>query len=126
MPGLMQFGSIRLCLLQLESLLSDEQVASCPVLVLGNKIDKPNALGEDLLKRHLGISNFTTGKVDHFSLAYRFPYLFLCIRCCAMLFMCLLVCFYMSASVALFVCVYIVACNDACVSLVVFVCKWLL
>uniref|UniRef100_F1L909 small monomeric GTPase n=1 Tax=Ascaris suum TaxID=6253 RepID=F1L909_ASCSU len=47
---------------ELESLLTDEQVASCPVLVLGNKIDKPNALGEEQLKWHLGISNITTGK----------------------------------------------------------------
>ncbi|VDM49891.1 unnamed protein product [Toxocara canis] len=53
---------------ELESLLSDEQVASCPVLVLGNKIDKPNALGEDLLKWHLGISNFTTGKLSYFTI----------------------------------------------------------
>ncbi|VBB26400.1 unnamed protein product [Acanthocheilonema viteae] len=48
---------------ELESLLSDEQVASCPLLILGNKIDKPNALGEDQLKWHLGISNLTTGKM---------------------------------------------------------------
>ncbi|MFH4979737.1 hypothetical protein AB6A40_006446 [Gnathostoma spinigerum] len=47
---------------ELESLLTDEQVASCPVLVLGNKIDKPNAVGEDQLKWSLGISNLTTGK----------------------------------------------------------------
>lgn len=48
---------------QLESLLADEQVAACPVLVLGNKIDKANALGEDQLKWHLGIANICTGKV---------------------------------------------------------------
>lgn len=47
---------------ELESLLADEQVAACPVLVLGNKIDKANALGEDQLKWHLGISNLCTGK----------------------------------------------------------------
>lgn len=38
-------------------------MASCPLLILGNKIDKPNALGEDQLKWHLGVSNLTTGKV---------------------------------------------------------------
>ncbi|VDK52801.1 unnamed protein product [Anisakis simplex] len=47
---------------ELESLLTDEQVITCPVLVLGNKIDKPNALGEEQLKWHLGIANVTTGK----------------------------------------------------------------
>ncbi|VDD90922.1 unnamed protein product [Enterobius vermicularis] len=47
---------------ELESLLADEQVAACPVLVLGNKIDKANALGEDQLKWHLGIANICTGK----------------------------------------------------------------
>ncbi|VDN58763.1 unnamed protein product [Dracunculus medinensis] len=48
--------------LKLESLLADEQVANCPVLILGNKIDKQNAIGEDQLKWHLGIMNLTTGK----------------------------------------------------------------
>jgi len=47
---------------ELESLISDEQVATCPILVLGNKIDKPNALSEDQLKWHLGIPNLCTGK----------------------------------------------------------------
>lgn len=49
--------------MKLESLLADEQVANCPVLILGNKIDKQNAIGEDQLKWHLGIMNLTTGKV---------------------------------------------------------------
>lgn len=39
---------------ELISLLQDEQVAAAPILVLGNKIDKPNALGEDQLKHYLG------------------------------------------------------------------------
>ncbi|KAI6216077.1 hypothetical protein M3Y94_00460900 [Aphelenchoides besseyi] len=47
---------------ELHSLLNDEQVASAPILVLGNKIDKPNALSEDHLKHYLGISQHTTGK----------------------------------------------------------------
>ena len=38
------------------------QVASCPILVLGNKIDKPNALSEDQLKWHVGIQHMCTGK----------------------------------------------------------------
>jgi len=47
---------------ELESLLADEQVAGCPVLVLGNKIDKPMAIGEDQLKVQLGIWELVTGK----------------------------------------------------------------
>jgi len=47
---------------ELESLLADEQVAACPVLVLGNKIDKPNALSEEQLKWNMGIQQFCTGK----------------------------------------------------------------
>jgi len=47
---------------ELMSLLQDEQVSSAPVLVLGNKIDKPNALSEEHLKYYLGITNMCTGK----------------------------------------------------------------
>uniref|UniRef100_A0A0N4Z7W2 small monomeric GTPase n=1 Tax=Parastrongyloides trichosuri TaxID=131310 RepID=A0A0N4Z7W2_PARTI len=48
--------------IELASLLEDEQVASCPVLILGNKIDKAGALNEDYLKHYLGIYDKTTGK----------------------------------------------------------------
>uniref|UniRef100_A0A0N4Z0Z8 small monomeric GTPase n=1 Tax=Parastrongyloides trichosuri TaxID=131310 RepID=A0A0N4Z0Z8_PARTI len=47
---------------ELASLMRDEQVSECPILILGNKIDKPNALSEDYLKYHLGITQMTTGK----------------------------------------------------------------
>jgi len=47
---------------ELESLLQDEQVAGCPILVLGNKIDKPSAISEEQLKAVLGIYGLTTGK----------------------------------------------------------------
>ncbi|PIC35203.1 hypothetical protein B9Z55_014632 [Caenorhabditis nigoni] len=49
---------------ELESLLQDEQIASVPVLVLGNKIDKPGALSEDQLKWQLNIQHMCTGKGD--------------------------------------------------------------
>ena len=35
---------------ELDSLLTDEQLANCPVLILGNKIDRPGAAGEDELR----------------------------------------------------------------------------
>ncbi|KAL3084940.1 hypothetical protein niasHS_010009 [Heterodera schachtii] len=47
---------------ELWSLLQDEQVANAPLLILGNKIDKPNALGEDQLKYYLGVQQYCTGK----------------------------------------------------------------
>jgi len=47
---------------ELESLIQDEQVACCPILVLGNKIDKPSAISEEQLKAVLGIYGMTTGK----------------------------------------------------------------
>lgn len=43
-------------------MLNDEQVATAPILILGNKIDKQNAFSEDHLKYYLGITQMTTGK----------------------------------------------------------------
>jgi len=43
--------------------MDDEQVAHCPILVLGNKIDKPGAASEEQLKACLNIYGLTTGKV---------------------------------------------------------------
>ncbi|KRX59849.1 GTP-binding protein SAR1 [Trichinella sp. T9] len=54
-----RFGEAKV---ELESLLMDEQVASCPVLVLGNKIDKPTAISEEQLKSVMGLYGLTTGK----------------------------------------------------------------
>jgi GTP-binding protein SAR1 len=34
---------------ELDSLLTDEQLANCPVLILGNKIDRPGACSGTLL-----------------------------------------------------------------------------
>ncbi|CAF1101075.1 unnamed protein product [Adineta ricciae] len=47
---------------ELDSLLTDEQVANAPIVVLGNKIDLPGAVSEQELRYVLGISTATTGK----------------------------------------------------------------
>jgi GTP-binding protein SAR1 len=48
---------------ELMSLLADEQCLNCPVLVLGNKIDKPGAYGEEEVRQYLCLEGLTTGKV---------------------------------------------------------------
>ncbi len=47
---------------ELFSLLADEQLGHCPILVLGNKIDRPGAASEDQLRAYFELHN-TTGKV---------------------------------------------------------------
>ncbi len=47
----------------LQSLLTDEQIASAPVLILGNKIDIPGAGSEDEIRSVFGLHGHTTGKV---------------------------------------------------------------
>lgn len=50
-----------------QSLLADEQLASCPVLLLGNKIDIPGAASEDYIRQYFGLYGLTTGKVQSFT-----------------------------------------------------------
>jgi len=47
---------------ELDSLLSDEQVINCPVLILGNKIDKIGAVGEQEVRQYFNLNGLTTGK----------------------------------------------------------------
>ena len=48
---------------ELDSLLTDESLSNCPVLILGNKIDKPGAASEDEIRNFFGLYQLTTGKV---------------------------------------------------------------
>jgi len=47
---------------ELDSLLTDEQLANCPVLILGNKIDIAGAASENELRNVFGLYGQTTGK----------------------------------------------------------------
>ncbi|KAL6190885.1 hypothetical protein ACLB2K_037279 [Fragaria x ananassa] len=47
---------------ELDSLLSEEPLATVPFLILGNKMDIPDAVPEEELRFYLGLTNFTTGK----------------------------------------------------------------
>ena len=47
----------------IQSLLTDEQLANCPVLILGNKIDCAGAASEDEIRAYFGLHGQTTGKV---------------------------------------------------------------
>ena len=48
---------------ELDSLMGDEQLASCPILILGNKIDKHGAAGEQEIRSIFKFYNKTTGQV---------------------------------------------------------------
>lgn len=47
---------------ELNSLLTDNQLANCPILILGNKIDRFDAVSEDQIRSSLNLY-LTTGKV---------------------------------------------------------------
>lgn len=47
---------------ELNGLILDEDIAEAPILILGNKIDKPGAASEEDLKAQLGLVGQTTGK----------------------------------------------------------------
>ncbi|RNA38705.1 GTP-binding SAR1b [Brachionus plicatilis] len=65
---------------ELDSLLSDEQLAECPILLLGNKIDKQGAAGEQELRQVFKLYGRTTGqgKIPREKLGTRPMELFMC------------------------------------------------
>lgn len=62
---------------ELDSLLTDEQLSNCPVLILGNKIDRPGAASEDELRSVFSLYGQTTGKVGIFDNYLLYSSLFL-------------------------------------------------
>ena len=47
-------------------MLSDDKIpGNIPILILGNKIDRPNAVSEDDIKDAFHLHDKTTGKVQH-------------------------------------------------------------
>ncbi len=46
--------------------MTDETIGNVPILILGNKIDKPEAISEEKLREIFGLYGQTTGKVRHF------------------------------------------------------------
>lgn len=43
--------------------MTDETIGNVPILILGNKIDKPEAISEEQLREVFGLYGQTTGKV---------------------------------------------------------------
>ena len=54
-----RFGESRA---ELDALLSDDALAGVPFVILGNKVDLPEAASEDEIRYALGLANATTGK----------------------------------------------------------------
>lgn len=47
-----------------QSLMADEQIGECPIMILGNKIDKNGAASEDEIRHYFGLHGRTTGRVS--------------------------------------------------------------
>lgn len=62
---------------ELDSLLTDETLSNCPVLILGNKIDISGAASEDQLRNYFALYGQTTGKVC--VLPYAYMYVGVCV-----------------------------------------------
>lgn len=47
--------------------MTDETIGNVPILILGNKIDRPEAISEEKLREMFGLYGQTTGKVSRHS-----------------------------------------------------------
>uniref|UniRef100_A0A3Q2X581 small monomeric GTPase n=1 Tax=Haplochromis burtoni TaxID=8153 RepID=A0A3Q2X581_HAPBU len=47
---------------ELDALMTDETIGNVPILILGNKIDRPEAISEEKLREIFGLYGQTTGK----------------------------------------------------------------
>uniref|UniRef100_A0A3P9NDZ8 small monomeric GTPase n=1 Tax=Poecilia reticulata TaxID=8081 RepID=A0A3P9NDZ8_POERE len=47
---------------ELDALMTDETIGNVPILILGNKIDRPEAVSEEKLRECFGLYGQTTGK----------------------------------------------------------------
>ena len=47
---------------ELDHLLGDEQIKTIPILILGNKIDREDAVGEEFIRNYYGLHGVTTGR----------------------------------------------------------------
>ncbi|CAF0908166.1 unnamed protein product [Brachionus calyciflorus] len=67
-------------IVELDSLLADEQLSNCPILLLGNKIDKQGAAGEQELRQVFKLFGRTTGQgnISREKLGTRPMELFMC------------------------------------------------
>ncbi|KAG8439137.1 hypothetical protein GDO86_005377, partial [Hymenochirus boettgeri] len=65
---------------ELDALMADETIASVPILILGNKIDRPEAINEERLLHIFGIFGQTTGKgkITHKQMSTRPLEVFMC------------------------------------------------
>lgn len=48
----------------MQALMTDETISNVPILILGNKIDRPEAISEEKLREIFGLYGQTTGKVS--------------------------------------------------------------
>lgn len=65
---------------ELSCLLNDESLSTCPILILGNKIDKQHAASEDMIRHTFSLDHITTGKgkISRAELQTRPVELFMC------------------------------------------------
>lgn len=49
--------------------MTDETIGNVPIMILGNKIDRPEAISEEKMREMFGLYGQTTGKVSGKSLS---------------------------------------------------------